>query len=126
MGHRVRVSADLTLVQPEWVLLSQVMAYAAMRGWRAWHDRATNTPRRCRDCGSYQRIPRNAPGFPDLVLLRARHETPRIVVAELKAEGEKPTAAQRAYLEDFAACGIETYIWTTSADDWEDVKRILL
>jgi hypothetical protein len=125
MGHRVRVSPLGELVQPESVLLSQVMAYAHMRGWRCWHDQATNAPRRCHACGTARRGPRNAPGFPDLVLLRARHAQPRIVIAELKAEGEKPTPSQRAYLDDFAACGIETYVWTTSAEDWETIKGLL-
>jgi hypothetical protein len=119
MVQRVRVSADLQLVQPESVLLSQVMAYAAMRGWRAWHDQATNTPRRCRDCGSYQRIPRNAPGLPDLILVRR----PRLVIAEIKAEGGRVTPAQQRWLDEFAACGVETFTWFPH--DWETIKEVL-
>lgn len=120
MGHRVRVNALGLLVMPEQVFLGQVMAYAHMRGWKPWHDRATNAPRRCRDCGSYQRIPRNDAGFPDLVLVRR----PRVIVAELKAEGEKPTRLQRTWLDEFTACGIATFVWVPS--DWETVKEVLL
>ncbi|HXT99501.1 MAG TPA: VRR-NUC domain-containing protein [Polyangia bacterium] len=120
MGHRVRLSPLGELVQPESVLLSQVMAYAHMRGWRTSHDRATNAPRRCRDCGSYQRIPRNTPGLPDLILLRR----PRLVIAELKREGEKPTSAQQRWLDEFAACGIETFVWFPH--DFETIKAVLL
>ncbi len=124
MGHRVRLSADLQLVQPESVLLSQVMAYAVMRGWRAWHDQATNAARRCHDCGSYRRGPRNVAGFPDLVLVRARHAVPRVIVAELKREGEKPTPAQQRWVDEFAACGVETFVWFPH--DWETIKGVLL
>jgi hypothetical protein len=122
MGHRVRLTPDGSLIEPEASLLSKVMAYAHMRQWHCWHDRATNAARRCYACGAARRGPRNAPGLPDLLLVRR----PRLVVAELKRVGEEPTPAQWGWLREFAACGIETYIWTTSADDWEDVKRILL
>jgi hypothetical protein len=120
MGHSVRISPLGLLVMPEERFLAQVMAFAAMRGWKPWHDRATNAPRRCRDCGSYQRIPRNDAGFPDLVLVRR----PRVIVAELKAEGEKPTRLQRAWLDEFAACGIPSFVWHPS--DFEAVKEVLL
>ena len=120
MGHRVRITASGELVQPEAVLLSQVMAYAHMRGWRVWHDQATNARRRCVDCGSYRRGPRNAAGLPDLILVRR----PRLVVAELKAEGEKPTTAQRGWLDEYEACGIETFVWYPS--DFETIKGLLL
>ena len=120
MGHRVRITASGELVEPESVLLSQVMAYAHMRGWHCWHDRATNARNRCIDCGSYRRRPRNAPGLPDVILVRR----PRVVVAELKAEGEKLTTAQQRWLDEFAACGVECYVWRPS--DFETLKAILL
>jgi hypothetical protein len=119
MVQRLRVKND-QLVQPESVLLSQVMAYAHMRQWHCWHDQATNAARRCHDCGSYRRGPRNAPGLPDLILVRR----PRLLIAEIKAEGGRVTPAQRAWLDEFAACGIETHIWTAS--DWETIKEVLL
>lgn len=121
MGHRVRISSEGSLIEPEASLLGKVMAYAHMRGWRCWHDRATNARMRCVDCGSYRRGPRNAPGLPDLILVRR----PRVIVAELKRVGEVPTTAQWGWLRDFAACGVETFIWTTSTDDWDDITRIL-
>lgn len=120
MGHRVRITPEGQLVEPEASLLSKVMAYAHMRGWRCFHDRATNAERRCHDCGSYRRGPRNASGWPDLVLARRPH----IIVAELKAEGEKPTTQQALWLAEFEACGVRTYVWRPS--DWPDITRLLL
>jgi hypothetical protein len=120
MGHRVRITASGLLVEPEASLLAQVMGYARMRGWHAWHDRATNAPRRCRECGTYRRLPRNAAGFPDLVLVRR----PDIIIAELKAEGEKPTTQQTGWLNEFAACGVRAFVWRPS--DWDEITRILL
>ena len=119
MGHRVRIALDGSLVEPEASLLSKVMSYAHMRQWHAWHDQATNAARRCHDCGSYRRGPRNAPGLPDLILVRR----PRLVIAEVKREGEKPTPAQQRWLDEFAACGVETYIWRPS--DWETILGVL-
>jgi len=105
--------------QSEASFMAQVVAYAESRRWHAWHDRATNAPRRCPDCGSYRRLPRNDAGFPDLVLIRR----PRLVVVECKRDGEYPSDAQRGWLDAFAACEIETYLWRPS--DWADVVRIL-
>jgi len=119
MGHRVRLTRDQVLVQPEAVLLRQVMAYAHMRGWHCWHDRATNGPRRCYSCGIFLRQPRNAPGFPDLVLVRR----PQVIIAELKAEGEKPSSQQVDWLDELRACGIDTYVWRPS--DWAAIQEIL-
>jgi hypothetical protein len=58
-------------------------------------------------------------GFPDLVLLRP----PRLVVAELKTETGRVTVAQWAWLDDFAACGAESYVWRPS--DRAEIERIL-
>ena len=125
MGVNGTLSPDGThLIEPEESLLGKVMAYAHMRGWRCFHDRATNARRRCLACGTYRRGPRNAPGFPDLVLLRARHPQPRMVIAELKREGESPSWQQRRWLDEFKLCGLEVFVWTSS--DWDEIQRILL
>lgn len=49
----------------------------------------------------------SAAGFPDLILVKP----PRLIAAELKRDGEQPTADQRAWLADLAACGVECYVW---------------
>jgi hypothetical protein len=59
------------------------------------------------------------PGFPDLVLIRP----PRLVVAECKTERGRVTIAQWAWLDDFAACGAESYVWRPS--DRAEIERIL-
>jgi hypothetical protein len=59
------------------------------------------------------------PGFPDLVLARP----PRLVVAECKTEDGRVTIAQWAWLDDFAACGAESYVWRPS--DRAEIERIL-
>lgn len=59
-------------------------------------------------------------GFPDLILLRG----PRLVVAELKQKGKKPTAAQKEWLDRWKAvpCA-EVYVWRP--DDLDDALEIL-
>ena len=98
---------------------SQVLAYAAMMGWSAWHDNATNAPRRCSGCGQTRSLPRNTAGLPDLVLIRR----PRVVWAELKAERGRLRPAQKAWIEELRACGQAVYVWRPSS--WEEVERVL-
>lgn len=97
---------------------AQVLTLAARLGWQAWHDRATNAARRCSACGATRRVPRNDPGWPDLVLVRR----PRVVFAELKSERGAPTAEQEAWLDELRACGQEAYVWRPSQlDEIEEV-----
>lgn len=47
-------------------------------------------------------------GFPDTVII-AQH---RLIIAELKREGNRPTAAQQRWLDAFAQVRtVETYCW---------------
>jgi len=82
----------------------QVYDAARVLGWRAYHTRDSR--------GS-------AEGFPDLILVRR----PRVIAVELKRDGLDATDAQRAWLDDFAASGVETYCWHPS--DWSEVERVL-
>jgi hypothetical protein len=62
-----------------------------------------------------RRTPRNVAGLPDLILIRR----PRVVWAELKAEGGTVTEAQQAWLDDLQASGQEVYLWRPSdRDEW--------
>lgn len=108
-----------TFTQSERAFQGQVIAYARLMGWTIHHDNATNAPRRCGSCGSVRRLPRNAPGLPDLILVRR----PRVVWAELKSERGRLTDDQRAWIEELRACGQETYIWRPS--DFREVERVL-
>jgi hypothetical protein len=47
------------------------------------------------------------PGFPDLAFVKP----PRHGFAELKQQARYPEPAQREWLEDYLACGVETFVW---------------
>jgi hypothetical protein len=112
-----RAVSDFT--QTERAFQASVLAYARMMGWQAFHDNATNAPRRCSACGVTRSLPRNVAGMPDLILIRR----PRIVWAELKSERGKLTDDQRAWIEELRACGQAVYVWRPS--DWREVERVL-
>ncbi len=109
----------LTFTQPEKEFQSQVIRYAELMGWQVFHDRATNAPRACKHCKRRLDIPRNDPGFPDLVMVRR----PRVVFAELKSQRGLLTIAQRDWLTDLRASGQEAYLWRPS--DWREIERVL-
>ena len=67
---------------------------------------------------------RSEPGWPDLVLLKPG--TPgvraRLIVAELKSENGKLTAAQQLWLNGLSEC-IQTYVWRPA--DWGRIEHVL-
>jgi hypothetical protein len=94
--------------QTERAFMAQVIRLAELFSWRHYHShRSDHSPA----------------GFPDLVLVRARHPKPRVVFAELKSDRGRVTADQRAWITELRACGQEAYIWRPSM--WQDVERIL-
>jgi len=105
--------------QSEASFMAQVIAYARLRGWHHWHDQATNAPRVCPVCLTPSKVKRNEAGLPDLILIRR----PRLIFAELKRDGEYPTPAQQAWLNDLAACDQEAFCWHPA--DWRTLERIL-
>jgi hypothetical protein len=105
------------MTEAEWQ--RQVIQYATLMGWRVWHDNATNAPRRCGSCGEVRRLPRNASGLPDLILVRR----PRLVWVELKADRGRLSDKQSAWIGDLRASGQEVYLWRPSM--WEEVERVL-
>jgi hypothetical protein len=88
--------------------MAQVVAYAKLTGWRVYHTFDSR---------------RSDPGFPDLVLCRARHPPPRVVFAELKAQRTPVTDDQRAWIDELRACGQEAYIWRPS--QWPEIEKVL-
>jgi len=113
---------------------SRIVQYAIMAGWDVWHDSATNAatscfvcaranlPSRygCPTCKRPSKIVRNPPGKLDLELLRP----PRIIFAEIKAEGGRLSGEQATRIARLKACpGVEVYTWWPR--DWPDVVRIL-
>jgi hypothetical protein len=97
---------------------------APVFGWRSLHLR----PARIKDDHAPDgfswrtAVQGDGAGWPDLVLCKP----PRLIFAELKREGEEPTADQIAWLDAFAAIEVvETYLWTTSEEDWQEIQEIL-
>jgi hypothetical protein len=59
-------------------------------------------------------------GWPDIALCRP----PRLILAELKSDAGKTTAAQTHWLDLLAQCpGVETYLWRPR--DWDEIMATL-
>jgi hypothetical protein len=82
--------------QTERSFMRAVVEYAELRGWRCYH---THTSKH------------SPAGFPDLVLVRARHPQPRVVYIECKADRGRVTVDQRAWIADLRACEQEAYVF---------------
>ncbi len=94
--------------------MHQVTAYAEMRGFEWFHVRAGRTLDSWRTPGSGTM----AKGWPDIVLIRGK----RIIVAELKRDGGKPTMDQVRVLAVLREA-VEAYVWTPK--DWDFIEREL-
>jgi hypothetical protein len=94
--------------QTERQFMAEVRRYATARGWRVYHT---------------YRSEKSEAGFPDLVLVRARHPKPRVVYLELKADRTKVTDAQRDWITDLRDCGQEAYI--VRPRHWPAVEKLL-
>lgn len=71
---------------------------------------------------------RIGPGYPDLTLVSQPPRKPRIIFAELKREGAKPTDAQKEWLDAVGRCTfdlspVEVYLWYPH--DLETIEGIL-
>ena len=84
---------------------SNVIALAKLCGWRHYHTWNSR---------------RSEPGFPDLCMVRGE----RLVFAELKRAGEKPTAEQEAWLGELRRVpGVEALLWRP--EDWPAIEKTL-
>jgi len=90
--------------QSEASFMAQVVAYAKLRGWHAYHTYSSR---------------RSEPGFPDLVLVRR----PRVLFIECKAVGGYLSASQAAWLDELDACGQVTCVWRPA--DWPSIEHAL-
>lgn len=81
-----------------------VLQYAALRGWRAYHNPDSR---------------RSTAGFPDLVLVRRPH----VVFAELKSDTGRLRPEQVQWLDELRACGVMAVVWRPA--DWPEVERVL-
>ena len=91
-----------------------IVELAEWRKWRVYH--VANVHKHLRND--------TAVGFPDLVMVRA----PRVVVAECKKKGGKPTAEQLEWLGAWGRCTAENqrlqvFIWYPT--DWDQIEDIV-
>lgn len=85
--------------------LRQVRELAKMLGWAFYHPFLSKWSER---------------GWPDVTLVKP----PRMILAELKGEGRKPTESQRHWLDLLKQVpGIEVYLWYP--EDLEEIAEIL-
>lgn len=100
MGAR----AVLDRAMSEEQLQDQVTELADRMGWNWYHVHDSRRDRR---------------GWPDLVLCRP----PRLLIRELKREGEQPTPEQAWWLEALRQCGIDVGVWRPS--NWDEIVETL-
>lgn len=110
-GQTLFVPALPVEVVPDWqasekAFQQKVSDYAREHGWRVYHTFKSAS---------------SEPGFPDLVMLRRGVER----VAELKVQDNKPTKAQREWLNDYAEVGGQTYVHLWYPDDWDEIQEVL-
>lgn len=90
-----------SVTEREWQ--AEVVAIAKQLGWRHFHVHDSR---------------RSEPGWPDLALVRER-----LVLAELKTDTGRTSAAQERWLSLLTSAGVETHLWRPS--DREHVIRTL-
>lgn len=108
--------------------MEQVTQLAEIRGWSWAHFRPAQTAKGWR-------TPVSGPlgkGWPDLVLVRTTEHGSqgRLVFAELKRDGQRPSIEQKAVLDllqqtegEYLGRACEVYVWTPS--DWDDIEETL-
>ena len=86
-------------------LAATLKELAVMLGWEFFHVYDSRRP---------------AAGWPDVALVRP----PRMILAELKRDGQKPTPAQEKWLELLKRVpGIEVFCWRPA--DWDTIVNVL-
>lgn len=95
---------------PERAWTAQVLALAAIHGWKRAHFRPARTKDRRTGQDTWRTpVQGDGVGFPDLLLLRGN----RLIAAELKTDDAPRDlpAAQAEWLRAFQDAGAETYAW---------------
>jgi len=90
-----------------------VIDLAHMLGWKVAHFRPARTEK-----GWRTPVAADGAGFPDLVLVRER-----VVFMELKSDRGRLSVAQRAWLDDLSAAGVEAYCFYP--DEFDAVRDVL-
>lgn len=103
------VLSRLSLLISEDEFTSNVIELAHFYKWLVFH------PRPCRTEKGWRTLMQGDPGFPDLVMVRDG----MVVMAELKKQNGKVSAAQRRWHE---AIG-NAYVWRPS--DIDEIRKVL-
>lgn len=99
----------------EFPFQDQVLQLAGYCGWKRAHFRPARTLK-----GWRTPVAGDGKGFPDLVLLRRG----RLIVSELKRDGEDPTPEQEDWLAAWREVpGAEVYVWRPA--DFDAITQIL-
>src|SRR5262249_32297407 len=102
---RVFRPEPLVVVQTEKGFMATLKEAATLLGWK-WYSTFDSR--------------RSAAGWPDVALVRP----PRLILAELKLDGKKATAAEEKWLDLLGRCrGVEVFVWTPSM--WDDIVKAL-
>ncbi len=94
------------------------LSLAHLLGWTSAHFRPGMSQKGWRTA-----VGGDGQGFPDLILVRAINCSGRIIYAELKMKGKKPTPEQRRWLDLLYDAGEEVYLWMP--EDTEEIAEIL-
>jgi len=93
-------TASTTMLEAD--LERTIVDAAKLLGWHVAHFRPAQNGR-----GNWRTpVAYDGAGFPDLVLVRER-----LIVAELKSDKGRVSAAQQKWLDMFINAGVETYVW---------------
>lgn len=79
-----------------------IIDLARRMGWRCAHFPPVQTER-----GWRTPVAADGKGWPDLLLVRER-----VLVAEVKGDGDRLSAEQQTWITAFHMAGIEAYVWT--------------
>ena len=96
-------------------LLSCVVDLAQLLNYRVAHFRPARTAKGWRTAMT------GDAGFPDLVLANGQ----RVIFAELKAEGRKPTRAQWDWLAALEVKPVEVHVWLPTQWLSGEIERVL-
>ena len=107
MAARVK---SLKLSEAEFT--TQVISYARLRGWLAFHARPARTSK------GWRTALQGDAGFPDLVLVRESS----LIFAELKVGKNQLTEAQRRWTTRLSNAAY-TFVWTPA--DWPEIEKVL-
>jgi VRR-NUC domain-containing protein len=93
-------------------LQADIIELARRYGWRVGHFPPISTTRAGKSWWLTP-VAADGKGFPDLLLVRDR-----IVMAEVKGDGDSIRPEQAEWLTAFRLAGVETHVWRPS--DWSD------